>query len=248
MGRFGGFRAGKRFILGGHTLVGARPVESIADLDYTKAQGIWNMQSTMQFPKSQAPAAIELVGTSSVFFGTLTCPEMVENDVLVYCAFNDNAQPSLPSAFTEIHSGNANTVGYAWGFKVMGATPDTSIDVSTSEAVFAFALRGVDTINPLDVTPPAVATGSLTGRPNPPMITTATDGAFVVAVGFLDDDNDDDADAPSGYTLIATDTATGTLVAAYRIMVTPGATDPAAFEGIGSDAWVGAIAAFRKAY
>lgn len=58
--RFGGFRVGKtRYLNNWNTLKSenvAAP-ETVQDLDYTKAKGIWNLRSTMQFPKKPSFSA-----------------------------------------------------------------------------------------------------------------------------------------------------------------------------------------------
>jgi hypothetical protein len=56
-GRFGGFRKGKKRYFDNWSILKSEDVavpETVADLDYSKAKGIWNLKSTTQFPKSQA--------------------------------------------------------------------------------------------------------------------------------------------------------------------------------------------------
>lgn len=74
-------------------------------------------------------------------------------------------------------------------YKVMGATPDTSVQagpsaVNTGDTTLlqVRAFRGVDTTTPMDVTATS-ATHLNTAVPNPPSITTANDFTRVVAFG-----------------------------------------------------------------
>jgi len=56
--RFGGFNKGKEKYFNNWDNLKSENVaapETIADLDYSKAKGIWNLCSTIQFPKSQGP-------------------------------------------------------------------------------------------------------------------------------------------------------------------------------------------------
>lgn len=76
-------------------------------------------------------------------------------------------------------------------YKVMGATPDTSITMnfgscsngvnSGAPGLIAMVFRGVDTSNPLDVAVQSYA-GRGTYLPNPPAITPVSAGAWVVAM------------------------------------------------------------------
>jgi hypothetical protein len=72
--------------------------------------------------------------------------------------------------------------------KVMGSTPDTSVDVgpttsaNASGAALIEVWSGVDPTTPEDVTPVTV-TGTGTGRPDPPSITPSTAGSVVTVFG-----------------------------------------------------------------
>ena len=57
--RFGGFRKGKKRYFNNWSILKSEDVaapETVANLDYSKAKGIWNLKSTTQFPKSQVTA------------------------------------------------------------------------------------------------------------------------------------------------------------------------------------------------
>jgi hypothetical protein len=175
-----------------------------------------------------------------------------QNDLVVYAFSNDGTPSSAPSGWTNGQNGSSNSVGYRWGYKFMGATPDTTIAVSNSnDAAITFAFRNVNTTTPLDVTVPSIATAT-SGMPNPPSITTSTDKSMIVALGFLDDDElNNTVVAQSGYTII--NSASGdetTVMASYKVKTPAGADDPAAFTNTGTagtDSWVGATLALRPA-
>lgn len=71
-------------------------------------------------------------------------------------------------------------------YKVMGATPDTSIAITSSSNVFiqslTYVIRGVNITTPVDVTT-TTATGSGNANPNPPAITPVTAYAAVLGIG-----------------------------------------------------------------
>lgn len=78
------------------------------------------------------------------------------------------------------------TVPFA--YKIMGATPDTSVNFTGSGSggtdAIAFAFRGADLTTPLDgVTPVSDYFSSSGEDTDPPAITTATDGAAVLTFG-----------------------------------------------------------------
>lgn len=72
-------------------------------------------------------------------------------------------------------------------YKIMGSTPDTSASFTGSGAggtdSMAFAFRGVDQSSPLDGVTPVGATFTGGSSPNPPSITSNTDGALIVCMG-----------------------------------------------------------------
>jgi len=104
--------------------------------------------------------------------------------------------------------------------------------------------------SPLDVTTPGVSSGNA-GMPNSPAITTVTNGDVIVSLGFLDDDVvASSVTAPTGYSLIGaaqygTAGNGATVMAAFVQQPTAGATNPGAFGGTGTDAWVGSTFALR---
>jgi len=76
-GRFGGFRKGKKRYFENWSILkstssSATAPTSIEEFSYVDAQGIWNLKSTTQFPKSSSPAAIFPWSEESTNLGTTT--------------------------------------------------------------------------------------------------------------------------------------------------------------------------------
>lgn len=182
----------------------------------------------------------------------------IEGDVVIYAHASDAAiSPGVQtSGYTDLLTDHAATnPGRESGYKVLGATPDTVVtfNVAASErtAGVVQVWRGVDTGTPIDNTPTTASGGA--GMPDPPSYTTVTDGALVVAIGLLDDDNAAaSVTAPAGYSnLLAHDNSANpdnatTMIASLE-KVTAGAEDPAAFGGTGTDAWQAVTFALRPA-
>lgn len=85
-------------------------------------------------------------------------------------------------------NGSSNDAMLSVNWKIMGATPDTSVVTlpsgSTADGLAAAAQvwRNVDQVTPLDVASTS-SSGTATGRPTPPAITPVTSGAVVIATG-----------------------------------------------------------------
>ncbi len=149
------------------------------------------------------------------------------------------------TTYTEVSGSN----DYIWGYKIMGATPDTEVTLgqaSTKDGTFLIqAWRGVDPDNILDVAKPT-RTGGTDNTIEPPAITPTTEGALVIAMGFLDDDATIPSGYPSGYT------ATGyghTGSSGFTVMMasktwSSGEETPSAFT-VSTDLWTGETIALR---
>lgn len=135
-------------------------------------------------------------------------------------AFASTDWTEAPSSYMEQAGGNDRAMSML--YKVIsdaGSEPSTYTftrtgdAISSTQAVFMLQCRGIDTSTPLDATS---VTASLvdTATPNPPDITTATDGALVITANIASAALSETFAgvtpvAPSGYTLagdvIATD-------------------------------------------
>ncbi len=134
--------------------------------------------------------------------------------------------------------------GLQLAWKRMGATPDTSVDITKeanrNTAIIARVFRGVTTGHPIDNGWSQAGFASTTAV-NPPTRTSVTDNAWNFVFGWVDDDNTSSS-APTGYTNYAEVTAGGsanqscTIFSATRVQATAGAHDPAAFGTHSSDA------------
>ena len=115
---------------------------------------------------------------------TFTLPTVLEDDyVLIFSGsaggqYGSGGTPMNSSGWTLLESSSGYR--YVWG-KVMGATPDTSVDIddplfSQGAAFTIVAFRGVDTTTPQDV----AASFSASATDTCPAITTATNNALVI--------------------------------------------------------------------
>jgi hypothetical protein len=188
-----------------------------------------------------------------------------EDDIVIYAHSSDWAcSPGVQtSGYTDLltdHS--AANPGRESGYKVMGGTPDTIITFnqdSTNPPAGEYTAgilqvwRGLDTTTPIDATPTTANSG--TGMPDGPSYTTVTNGALVIVIGFLDDDNDaGNITAPSGYSNLLDHDNSGnadnaTTMIASKELASAGAEDPAAFTSStpATDAWYAVTFALRPA-
>ncbi len=119
-------------------------------------------------------------------------------------------------------------------------TSDTSItfgptgDAADAGAMAAYVFRGVDPTTPLDVTV-TTATGTGAASPNPPAITPATAGAFIVCIGAAGHSAGTETFSTSGLVDFLTagqnDTNDVTLGIGHKDDWSSGAYDQAAFSG-----------------
>jgi hypothetical protein len=187
-----------------------------------------------------------LVGTSTADFsnntgGTLTLPAgIVEGDCIVLYVASDGAAPTMVSTgWTAINNGNPSTHFFAAWQKIMGATPDVSVEISgvnTASSAIARAYRGTSGVAVNSIA------SSTTGMPNNPSITPSVLNSVVVIFGSLDDDAAITSSAPTTFgNYVSIESAAGkvTLYSADRFNVSS-AVDPASWAGSGSDEW-GAI-------
>jgi len=172
---------------------------------------------------------------------TVSLPTTLEDDIWILAISWDTATIANGSTFytdqgyTIIAYSTGDDPDYGLFYKIMGATPDTTVNIEHSNSasgtgnLIMQAWRGVDGTTPLDGVTPALSGSNL----NPPSVTTNTDGALVIAYGALDDDSATLTTSPAGYTNIlfqATGTGTsGDTSAALgsKIVATAGAEDPA---------------------
>lgn len=154
-----------------------------------------------------------------------------------------------------IDDGGGATPGFCIEEKTMGGTPDSVAAVpqtSSRQSVIVALLRGVNATF-LDQTIPAVWSGTSSSA-FPPAIDTQTNGALVMVVGALDDDDSDATAFPSGYTntamakTSAADSTNGASVAvAFKTIATAGTETPGSFTFESSDTAKGITIAIKPA-
>lgn len=178
----------------------------------------------------------EASGNSASFNISLSALSLQPGDlVVVSTGFVQtvDGNPGVTTAgYTEVADLRANDTrdaNLSVNWKLMGATPDTSVACNgslsaTNGAVgVVHAWRGVDQTNPLDTTP-TTATGTNASPPNSPTITPITAGAVIIATGLgTSTAVDNSVTAPAGYSN------------QVDISIDPG---NAATVGIASKAWV----------
>ena len=198
--------------------------------------------------------AITLVGTASANRATdgaltVTLPVGTTTNDVVYFAyeFGDNSDFNMSmstTGYTEIadlFGDDDFKCNLAVFRKVMGGTPDTEAvsnahggNAGSSIAAVVMVLRGVDTTTPEDAAATTLAAAN-TNIPDPPSITTVTNGAWVLAVGSST--NAEVATAPTGYSDVVTAVATGAwdncgIAMALKEIAVAGAENPGAFGNI----------------
>ena len=171
-------------------------------------------------------------------------------DLIILMVGSDGSMPNIPSGFTEIARVATGTEYAMACYMIATGTTGPTIQLtghSIATSAISMVFRGVDPNNVFDATT-TTAIGA-TGMPDPPAITTVTEKARVLALGFLDDDNvESSVTAPAGYTIIRkaqTSTTGQTVMCAFKTIETPGTEDPGVFGGSGNDEWVGMTIALR---
>jgi len=173
---------------------------------------------------------------------------VLEGDYVHLCVASDNSLYTdggiATTGYNMMWRPNISAPGLYFAFKKMGATPDTSVDITKiaakRQAIIMNVFRGAD---PDDFTDGSwgQANFGATTRINPPSVTSEFDNAWNFVLGFLDDDNSSSG-APTGFTNYAEITAGAaanvscSIFTATRLQTTAGAYDPPAFQTHSSDA------------
>ncbi len=196
--------------------------------------------------------------------GGLASSPATDDIVIVTFAAGSNTDRTLSATgYTQIaqqRPNDAYDVNHYCGYKVMGATPDASVDLTVNSAssshgavVIIEVWRGVDTTTPMDVSP-TLDTGINTALADPPSITPVSSGAKVCVSAAA-------AHVAGAYDLSSSDLGAVTAVhadatidvSALRGSVdwTSGPVNPAALSFGGTDAvensWAAATFALRPA-
>lgn len=219
--------------------------------------------------------AISLRGSASNFGDnansdlTVTLPGgMAQNDV-VYAAYGviDNTNTdrncaTVTSGYTELadlFANDTNDTNLGVYRKVQGGSPDSTV-VFSGVGIATWGIWGavevlidVDTTTPEDATT-TTATGTNSGTPDPPSITTVTNNAWVVAIGASGENAPGaPVTVPTNYTNLEDDWSAagyGRIMMATRLIAGAGAENPGTFGGIGASgnySWCAATVAVRPA-
>ncbi len=172
------------------------------------------------------------VSTDNVVFSST----LEENDVIILFIGTSSGNFNMPAGYTLGGNGVISTTYlYSWYYKIVGATPDTSLDIGSTDpdgnAFTYYVLRNVDTSSPIMTS--AVASGT----DDPPAIN-ITKKTLALAVAF----GGNGASAlysapPSGYFGFKTADSTAsndTFTASAVKRVLAGTEDPGAFTRSGT--------------
>jgi hypothetical protein len=105
--RFGGFRLGRIFrdwdVRRSPSAGNITSPASVQEFDYSKVQGIWNLNSTMQFPKKPKVFNLTFISSSTSTSQTISFPAgTLDGDLVVLLQFSTTVNPSTPNGWTNI--------------------------------------------------------------------------------------------------------------------------------------------------
>lgn len=190
------------------------------------------------------------LGNATATFGT----SLLQNDVVFLTIGFTDTDWSVPAGYVQYTGGVLSGIyQYACYYKVMGATPDTSInigDANDSSAFTYYALRGVQTEAPVIETSNII--GTTTAALNPPSVSVFAK-CMVLAAAFTGNGSTASLTAgPSGYSGFLgvdaagnNDTYIGT---AYKTITATGTEDPGAFTLSNTAAAYGSVSIVIRPY
>jgi len=200
-------------------------------------------QQTATPPSPSYVGATSTNGASSLSLTGIT--GLAQGDVVVVALSDDSIDVVVTSSgWTTISTGAQNSIRYAFLYKVMGATPDTSIAVDTTiDALTATAYRNVDASG-IQTSSIISNTGGINAFAGP--LVSAVAGSVFIILACTDDDADSIATAPTGYTIAVDDgRGGGSNGQLYRLNVSsPDEASQLTIEWGLSDAKIGTLIAF----
>lgn len=140
---------------------------------------------------SNSSGSISSISLTSLTGGSNSSPST--GDIVIISINNNDSSVGgtypVISGYTSVAELNAQDSDETWSttaYKIMTSTPDTSISFTVNNSygvtVVVQVWRGVDQINPIDVTT-TTATGINSSQADPPSITPNTSGSVVLAIG-----------------------------------------------------------------
>lgn len=195
-------------------------------------------------------------------YATVALPGSVqENDLVLIAVVCDARIDSgfgdagvRTSGYVEEYQSATSLPGAYLAIKRLGSSPEASVDIyqatGRDQAAVIQVWRGADQTTYLDT---AIVSEAASGdTPRHPAITTATDGALLVAVAFLDDDDATVSAVPSGYSnLIEQNTGNvsssegATVAMSSKVIETAGVQVEAETSLSAGDSWDGIHVALR---
>lgn len=155
-------------------------------------------------------------------------------------------------AYTEIYSRTSGAPICGCWYQIMGSTPDSEVvcdgggNADDAVGYVVYILRGVDTDNVLDAAAETFFNAGI--NPDPPSITTVTDGALVLALAN-GDVNETGFDYPVGYTnqvaRNGNDLQDFTVALGSKTVLNAGAENPSSYLLFSSSNALGATVAIR---
>ena len=210
-----------------------------------------NTSDYASITQSTASTGITFVASMFEFFGsggTATLTGIQSGDFVVAVVTGDSGgQSPVASGFTNISNSASNSVQYRMSY---GFSTGTSIGYTRSdndEGVVLAAFRGVDSTNPLDVTPPSleISSGNVTSI-TPPSITPTNNNCMIVVGIGIDDNNKTNATISTGFTTASfgfeDNTNTGVF---YKKQTTAQQENPSAISWSGGENAVAGTIALR---
>jgi len=193
---------------------------------------------------------------------TINLPTLLPGDVVIgwgahWHRAGANVGPQT-AGYSNIYTFNSGAeVMFGCGYKVMGATPDTTFVGYGSGNAFdaasyaVYCLRSVRQTGVIDAGPAAAVQESDSTNPDPPSVTVAVAGSWVLALAGGSQADSGGLSAPSGYSNLISN-ATGddngsTVGGAIKVSTTSGAENPATFTQWASMAWVAITVSIRPA-
>ena len=135
----------------------------------------------------------------------------IENDVVMILVSSDNNAQTISivtAGFTQLdvqqNSNDTRDTASAVFYKVMGSTPNTSVQVTSTGnyAIIAYVMRGVNTSSPIEST--TVGTTGINSNlvDSPAIVAPTTSGAYIFTLGAGSDDSNASARnvTPAGFT------------------------------------------------
>ena len=173
---------------------------------------------------------------------SITITGIQSGDFVIIAGASDSEDMTAPSGWTVGYinngSGTSSHGGYIYAFS-SGTSITASNLAGTGNGGLSYGyvwqvFRGVNQSTPINAQAGVGSGGG--GMPDPPSITTDTDGCMIVAMGMLDDDNvASTVGPPTDFTLIYAQNAAqySTCMTAYFLQETAGTIDPSAFTSTG---------------